>query len=231
MLTSQQRQKIVEAVYSVPELYGVQIGYYGDSMCSSLAEGMTPSLNYGLRAVIIEEAPAETISTTPQELPTPSPTFISNRSHAGTELLGAGLSCTFAVISGVGVLGSAAAEVPSAGTSTFVLVVAWAGFVTSSVQCLNGIARVTAIAANPDGNTLQQWDSNKIYTSSILIVDLIGVASGLASLPQATRNLLAVLERRGGLATTQVLSQMNRAERAAAIQEAVRQASRSPESA
>jgi hypothetical protein len=135
------------------------------------------------------------------------------------------------VISGVGVLGSAAAEVPSAGTSTFVLVVAWAGFAASSVQCLNGIARVTAIAANPDGNTRQEWDSNKIYTRSIFVVDPIGVASGLASLPQATRNLLQILERRGGLATTQLLSQMNRAERAAMIQEAVRQASRNPESA
>jgi hypothetical protein len=144
-------------------------------------------------------------------------------------MIGAGLSCGLAVVSGIGVLGGAAAEVPTAGASTVIVVLAWTGFVTSGIQCVNGVVRAAEAIHNPASNSLQQWDTNKIYSTSILIVDAVGVVSGLASLPFATRNLLAVLERRGGMVTAERLAAMSRAERPAAIQRAVGEATRTPE--
>jgi hypothetical protein len=62
-------------------------------------------------------------------------------------------------------------------------------------------------------------------------VDAIGVGAGLASLGPNVKNLLAVLERRGGLPTAQALAKMGRETRAKAIQDALNQARRNPESA
>ena len=81
---------------------------------------------------------------------------------------------------------------------------------------------------NPDENTLQQWDDNTIYSTAVLIVDVVGVASAVASLPAATKNLLGVLERRGGLAAVR-LSGMDKVERQAAMKIAIQQATRTPE--
>ena len=63
-------------------------------------------------------------------------------------------------------LGGAAAEAPSGGTSTFLVVVAWAGFATSSIQCMNGIVRTVEAASNPDSDSLARWDQNRIYPPS-----------------------------------------------------------------
>ena len=62
-------------------------------------------------------------------------------------------------------------------------------------------------------------------------MDAIGVGAGLASLGPNVKNLLAVLERRGGLPTAQALAKMGRETRAKAIQDALNQARRNPESA
>ena len=102
---------------------------------------------------------------------------------------GAGLNCTLAVISAVGVLGSAAAEVPSAGTSTFVMVIAWTGVVASGVQCVNAITRSYQALMNPESESLSRWDDSSIYSSSMLVVDALGVASALTSLPRSVTNL------------------------------------------
>ena len=57
------------------------------------------------------------------------------------------------------------------------------------------------------------------------------MGAGLASLGPNVKNLLAVLERRGGLPTAQALAKMGRETRAKAIQDALNQARRNPESA
>jgi len=237
MLPTAVRRRIVDAIYSEPELYGCQVGYYGDAMCSVLSDGYTPSVNYMRIVVVVEQTgglSGVTIDDTQVLAPDPTvvddvPEFISNESRVESELVGAGLSCGFAVISGIGVLAGAAAEVPSAGTSTALVVVSWIGFATSAVQCVNGVVRSAEALRNPQGHTLQQWDENTIYSTSMLIVDVVGVASAVASLPVATRNLLAVLERRGSMVTAEALSAMSRAERQAAIRAALQQATRTPE--
>lgn len=137
------------------------------------------------------------------------------------------------VVSAVGVLGGAAAEVPSGGTSTFLVIVAWTGMITSGIQCINGLVRVGAIIANPDDNTLQRWDSNKIYSTSILIVDALGMAAAIASLPSGIKNLWAIIVRQRAFAlrglTETTLRNMNAAERAKVIRELIEAASKTPE--
>jgi hypothetical protein len=214
---------MVDAIYLEDELYGCQVGFYGNGTCSVMSSGLMPSINFGRIIAILEETAGESgvlvdsdlLDTSPTVVPD-VPEFTSNGSRATSELVGAGLSCGFAVVAGVGVLGGAAAEVPTAGTSTALVVVAWVGFVSSGVQCVNGIVRSVEALRNPDKNSLQQWDENTIYTTAVLIVDLVGVVGAIASLPTATRNVLAILERRGGLAAVK-LSTMNSVERRAAI--------------
>jgi hypothetical protein len=226
---------VIDAIHAQQELTGVVVGLYGDLKCSIADVGVKAALPYWEKAVIIEEVEDDLLASVPVPTdPTDSarpPAAITNRSRIWTELGGAGLNCGFAVISAVGVAGGAAAELPSGGTSTFLVVVAWAGLVTSSVQCVNGIVRTVEAATSPDSDSLARWDQNRIYTVSFLVVDAIGVAAGLASLGPNIKNLLAVLERRGGLPTAEALAKMGREARAKAIQDALNQARRNPESA
>lgn len=223
-------KRIVEAIHSHPELYGCVIGFHGNNQSRVLHPGFMPAVNYGRVVIIVEESWISTaqvripeVVPEPTVVPTP-PSYISNRSRVSAEFTGAAISCGLTVLSGVGVLFGAAAEIPTGGASTVLVVMGWTGFVTSGVQCLNGIVRATEAHSNPESNTLQQWDSNRVYNVSMLIVDGIGVASSLVSLPFATRNLLAVLERRGGMIAVSELEQLSRTERQAAIQRAVNQA-------
>src|SRR5262249_6531977 len=66
-----------------------------------------------------------------------------------------------------------------------------------------------------------------------LIVDAIGIASGLASLPAGARNLWAVIARQRSFAarglSLEALKAMNRAERLRVVGEIVEEASRTPE--
>src|SRR5271165_2798515 len=219
-LTKEQLGAVVNVIHSQPELTGVIVGYYDGLMCSIADPGAKVALPYWEKAVIIEEITDDAVASVavpsdPTDTAQP-PAVITNRSRIWSEFAGAGLNCGFAVISAVGVVGGAAAEVPSGGTSTFLVVVAWAGLATSSIQCVNGIVRTVEAATNPDSDSLARWDQNRIYTVSFLVVDAIGVTAGLASLGPNVKNLLAVLERRGGLPTAQILAKMGREARAKA---------------
>jgi hypothetical protein len=162
-----------------------------------------------------------------------NPVVIENRSKLGPELVGAGLTCGLTIVSAIGVASSAAAEVPSAGTSTFLLVASWTGMVTSGVECLNSLTRIGVIAYDPTGSELQSLDENKLYSTTMLIVDGLNVASGVAGLPAGARNLYAILLRQRRFAaqglTEAALRQMNQAGRAKVIAELVKDATRTPE--
>lgn len=243
MLPAELLNRMVNRIHSIEQLRGCVIGLYGDRQCQVLHPGYSATPDSGRIAVIIEECIlddpaileenrqwAARPAGSPEDVP--SPAIATNRSKLGPELLGAGLSCGLTVVSAVGVLGGAAAEIPSAGTSTFLVIVAWTGLVTQGIQCVNGLVRVGAIAFDPEDNTLQRWDENDTYTNSILIVDAIGVVSTLAALPAATRNLFAIIARQRSFAsrglTLEILKRMNRAERARVIREIMDEASKTP---
>jgi hypothetical protein len=241
--TRDQLNRIVAVIYREKELHGCIVGMHADGQSTVVSEGLSPSINFGRVAVIIEMLEensqlvnqdtrkwADASGGSPEGTPNP---IILNKSVWGREAVGAGLSCGFAVVAAVGVAGSVAAEVPTAGTSTFLLVASWAGLVTAGIQCVNGVVRVGAIIANPDGNSLQRADENSVYKYSMLLVDAIGVASGIAGLGAAGKNLWAVMARQRSFAarnlTEEALKNMNRAERARVIREVLEEASQTAE--
>jgi hypothetical protein len=137
------------------------------------------------------------------------------------------------VVAGVGVFGGAAAEVPSGGSSTFLLVAAWTGMLSSGAECANGLVRLGLIARHPHGSQLEALDNNKIYAVSVFMVDAIGQAAGIATLPAGIKNLYAILLRQHSFAakrlSEEALRQMNRVQRAKVISELVADATRTPE--
>jgi len=233
---------IVTTLHKFPELYGCVIGYEGDGECRVLDYGAAGPRSACV-AVIIEEIPVapDTNAELAQIASTDGtargnadqPTLVANESRLGPELIGAGISCGLTVVSAVGVLGGAAAEVPTGGASTFLVVASWTGLTMGGIQCLNGLIRVGAIFAAPKDNTLQRWDSNLSYSMAILIVDAIGIASGVASLPFAARNLWATLARQRAFAARglsfESLRAMNRVQRMQAISAVFEDAARTPE--
>ncbi len=244
MISEQLLRAMVARIHSFPELNGCLIGFQGNNQSRVLHPGFCATPNSARVIVVIEEAMfedaaiveemqrwANSASGSPPNAPNPS--VVTNRSRLGPELIGAGLSCGLTVVSAIGVIGGAAAEVPTAGASTFLVVASWVGLTTGAIQCANGLVRLGAIAANPDGATLTEWDSNRIYTRTIFVVDAIGVATGVASLPFAARNLFAVLARQRSFVarglSVEALRQMNRAERLRVIGELMEEAGRTPE--
>jgi hypothetical protein len=244
MISEQLLRAMVARIHSFPELEGCVIGFQGNNQSRVLHPGYSATPNSARVIVVIEEAMfndvaiieemnrwANSPAGSPADLPSPS--VVTNRSRLGPELIGAGLSCGLTVVSAIGVIGGAAAEVPTAGASTFLIVASWVGLTTGGIQCVNGLVRVGAIVANPDGATLTEWDNNKAYTRTIFVVDAIGVASGVASLPFAARNLFAVLSRQRSFVarglSMEALRGMNRAERLRVIGELMEEAGKTPE--
>ncbi len=185
-------------------------------------------LNEALRESRMAATPGWQNSANPE-----GPAFqaITNRSRVASELTSTGITCAFTIVSAWGVAGGAAAEVPTGGTSTFLVIVAWAGFTTSGIQCVNGMVRVSEAAFyNPDENTLQEWDANAYYTGAAAIVDAIGLATSVLSAPADVRDLWTVLKGGSALRVTeQQFLHMPRPERVRVMREALQVAARTPE--
>ena len=234
--TNAQLEKVVKAIHAQLELYGCTIGYEGGGMSRLLHTGIASSINYGKLFVVVEDVdvprakvPAvEKVPAKPAEKPAPK--FVTNESRFWAESRGAGINCTLTVVAAVGVVGSAAAEVPTAGTSTLLLIASWTGMVTAGAQCINGTVRAVTAYRDPQSNSLQQLDENAVYKWACLIIDAAGVVSGVAALPQGLKNLAAILQRRGALKmSAEAFAQLDKAGRKAAIKEAAAQASKTPE--
>ena len=233
MITEQTLNEIVRAIHAQSELQGCMIGFEGNRQSRMLHPGLTPSVNYSRIIVIVEELEisGQTIigALSPVPTETAPPAVITNGSRLRQELIGAGLSCSLTVVSGIAVVGGVAGEIPSAGASTVLVIAGWTGLITAGAQCGNGLVRSWQAINNPDSNSLQQWDDNRYYSTAFLIVDAVGIVSSVVQLPFAMRNLFAILERRGGLMATNQLARLSKAERAAATEEALRRATQTPE--
>lgn len=235
MISEEMLNSIVRAIHEQPELQGCMVGFEGNGQSRVLHNGLTPSINLTQRLIIVEalETPSQSvwatgITTTPTEVLTP-PAIITNGSRLRQELIGSGLSCSLTVVSGIAVFGGVAGEIPSGGLSTVLVVAGWTGLITAGAQCGNGLVRSWQTIANPDTNSLQQWDDNRYYSTAFLIIDTVGIVAAVVQLPLAVRNLYAVLQRRGGLMAANELSRLSRPERAAQTREALRRATQTPE--
>jgi hypothetical protein len=228
-------KEIVWRIHVVPELAGCTIGFYGNGVCRIIGYPSCVTQNSENIAVIVEEV-ALTKGTSSQganvEKPSHAETqqIVRNRSRLGPELIGAGIACTVTLASALGVVGGVAAEVPTGGASTFLVLAGWSGLVTGGIQCGNGLVRVGAIFADLEGDSLAVWDKNQIYSVAILIVDAIGVVGAVGSLPYAVRNLWSVISRmkafNNAKLSFEALRAMNRVQRLKAISKLFQEASR-----
>ncbi len=244
MISENTLREMVRRIHALPQLEGCMVGFQGNGQSRVLDPGSCETPTSERVIVLIEEVPFSDVAilaeldrwaASPSGSPegAPNPTIVTNRSQLGPELIGAGLSCGLTIVSAVGVVGGVAGEVPTGGASTFLVVASWIGLTTSAIQCANGLVRVAAIVGDPGGDTLSRWDSNATYTNSILVVDAIGVATGVAGIGAAGRNFWAVLARQRSFAARglsfEALRGMNRAGRLAAIRELFEEAARTPE--
>lgn len=226
MLSQAQLSAITDYLQSIPQLRGSRIGHYGSDSSTSLYPGDPRSPNYNV-IIIIDEFNIRPYSPTGASATPalPSPAQVTNQSRVGRELIGAGLSCGFTIVAGVGFVGALAAEGPSLGTSTVLAVAAWTGMVTGYAQCLNGLYRSSEALANPYSDSLEQLDNNSWYSGTFFVIDALGVISGGVGIAGSRRAILQLLERRAALPLAQQLNRMSRAERIEAFRQALQRAS------
>lgn len=242
MLSAEQIKQIVRAIHGRPELYGCRIVHLADGQWKVLHEGIIPANNYD-RVVVIEEISAKNLSLsvalppstkrvvgpTPKGEQATSLNYAPNGSKLKSELVGAGIAGAMTLVSIVGVVGGVILEPVSGGLSTAVVVAGWTGVATSGAQFLNAVVRSYEAYANPDENTLQEWDDNQVYSKACLIVDGVGIVASLVQLPMAFKNLFSVLKMRGALVSADELGAMTKTQRIQAIKEAMKKATRTPE--
>lgn len=225
MLTQQQEVALVNAIYSVESLNGCIVGYRGSNMSKVLSPGYAMTINFGRVIVVIEEAAATqselqilnaanrsggTEASQPAE-------DVTNRGRVGRELIGTGLSCGVAVFTGLSAVGGVLGSPVTGGASLGLTVLAWTGFLTSAAQCAYGIARLNEIRTNPSDDSLLQMDNDPAVQRATFIVDLLGIASGVATIGVRGLRFLAVLERNGSRLSEAAVRGMSRAQRAAVI--------------
>jgi hypothetical protein len=220
----------VKVIHDMPDFRGCMVGYEGTYGASGPVSRTLYDGNGNTSvAVVIEEifvtdptmnADTERWATrgrSPENVANPA--VANNKSKLGAELKGLGWTCGMVLVSTVAFAGATAAEVPTGGMSTFLVIVTWTGMVTSIMECSNAAARVAAALGNPEGSELEKLDNDKRYQLIFLIVDALNVASAIASLPSGVKSLANLIKQRAaakGL-TEAVLRHMNRAERAAEV--------------
>lgn len=225
MLSQAQLSAITDYLQSVPQLTGCRIGYYGGDMSTPLHPGNPGSPHYNIIVIIDEFNIRPYSSTGPDAEPElPTPAQVTNDSRVGRELIGAGLSCGFTIVAGVGFVGALAAEGPSLGTSTVLAVAAWTGMATGYAQCINGLYRSSEALANPYSDSLERLDNEAWYSGTFFVIDALGVISGGFGIAGSRRAIIQLLERRAALPVAQQLGQLSRAERIEAFRQALRRA-------
>lgn len=225
MLSREQEEALVRAIYSIESLNGCIVGYHGGNMSKVLSSGYAGTINFGRTVVVIEEAPpapserliiAATNRSGGLEATRPAED-VTNRGRVGRELVGTGLSCGVAVVTGLSAVGGVIGAPATGGSSLGLTVLAWTGFLTSAAQCAYGIARLNEIRTNPGDDSLSRLDSDPDVQRAVNIVDFLGLASGVATIGVRGVRFLAVLQSNSSRLSEAAVRGMSRAERIAVI--------------
>lgn len=212
MLTAEQLRRMVSVIHSEPDYYGVLVGYQGNGQSIIVHNGVMPSVNFLRKFVIIEEAvvpPPRLTGPRPGQSgvqPTEAPPSPLRR-----EATGALISCGLTAVAAFAMATSGAATVGTGGAAGFLFWLSIAGFATSVMQCTNAIMRTTMAAYRP--SVLVADDNDQFLQHFWLVVDGIGVATSLASLPDSTRRILTILNQRGSLPAVEVFMRLPATER------------------
>jgi len=229
----------VREIQAMPELRDCFVGYRGCVGSGGLGSHVLCEQTACVEgAVIIEErivtdpainADTERWADAGQTPPNVQPAVVET-SPLTSEWVGLGLTCGLTAVSVIGLIASGAAEVPTAGASTFGVALAWTGLLATSAQCGNAIDRIISLYRDPSGKQLEAMDADPIYQDTMLLIDLISITAGLIELPSSVTTLKGIVENKAlaqGL-TKQELSAMNKAGRGEKISSLVREVGQEP---
>jgi hypothetical protein len=194
-----------------PDLRGMRVVYFDGAEIVELREG-PPYCAVGQRAIVLRDSIEESAlkSSTAAQARDGKLLF---------ELLGAGLSCSAAVLGWVVVAGSAGAAPITGGASTLLTYLSIGAASASSVQCVNALGRVGAEAFVPE--KVDVLDQQGWYQKTSMVLDAISMAGAVASTAVTIRMALK-LQASTGRSMLQVLKGLSRQQRAALAEEAIR---------
>lgn len=193
------------------ELKGIRVVYISDGATKVVRAG-PPYCSHGQRAVILRDPIEQTALQLPQVAQERDGKVLS-------EVLGAGISCTAAIISWIVVLGSASAAPVTAGGSTFLTFLAHGAAAASSVQCVNGVGRVATEFYAPD--QLDVLDQQSWYQHTSSAIDAISILGAVAA-SAITIKLVLQLKATTGKTVSSILKGLSRQERRRLAEELVR---------
>jgi hypothetical protein len=194
---------LFDAIDNIPEFEGAGVAYLGDGECEVLRDSMHIS---GFDTWIVLEA-YETSDTKTLEVP---PTAVRPKTSFWKELLGLGINCSSAVLTGAATAAETAAAPVTGGASLALVYVTGAGAVATSLQCGLSVGRVVDHFIDPEYTEL--LDSEEWYSSANDVLDIVSDIGAVASVGQAVQGLIR-LQKASGRSFKAILKGMTRAER------------------
>lgn len=207
--------RLFRAVDAEPAIAGAGVVYIDAENRVYLLRGFSAACGSNPVMVILKEAPTGvTPESFAQELRS-SP----RQSRMIGELLGAGLSCSGALLAWLAIKSGAILLPFTGGLSTSLTVIGVAAATASALQCANGAGRVVAEIAVPE---FKDWiDSREWYATTSAALDAISL-TGAATAGFSTIRMVLTLRAVTGKSTWEVLQGLNRQERARLTKELVR---------
>jgi hypothetical protein len=202
-MTNQEKFHLFDAIDNIPEFEGAGVAYLGDGECEVLRDSMHIS---GFDTWIVLEA-YETSDTKTLEVP---PTAVRPKTSFWKELLGLGINCSSAVLTGAATAAETAAAPVTGGASLALVYVTGAGAVATSLQCGLSVGRVVDHFIDPEYTEL--LDSEEWYSSANDVLDIVSDIGAVASVGQAVQGLIR-LQKASGRSFKAILKGMTRAER------------------
>ncbi len=202
-MTNEEQFHLFDAIDRIPDFEGAGVAYVGDGECAVLRQTMHLS---GFDTWIVLEAydaPDTSKLEVPQQALRPKSTFWK-------DLLGIGINCGSAVLTGAATAAEVAATPVSGGTSLLLVTVTGAGAVATSLQCGLSTGRVIDHFIDPEYTAL--LDSEEWYNTANDVLDIVADVGAVASVGVAVQGLIR-LQRASGRSFKAILKGMNRAER------------------
>lgn len=138
-----------------------------------------------------------------------------------SELTGTILSCSAAVLGVIAIIGSSALVPFSGGTSSALVVLAYAATGASAVQCGTGVYRTTKIYQG-DTQTVDWLDSQEWYLYASMSLDTVSVLGGVGATSNAIKAALTLKKAAPSKSFYQILKGMQRHERKRLAEELAR---------
>jgi len=217
-LTEVQKHNLIAAVERFPQLQGVGILYVGPLQSQIIRPSSLPK-GLGTWIIVREVTPGMALRTSDLKVP-PSPADALRvvPRYSSNEAL---FQKVMADLVGLGLIG--AVEVTEAGAVPFtggaslpLCILTWAGASAFALQCGNDIGRLLNDEYFPGSNEL--LDSESWYEPTVIALDAITLASGLAGLGEFARATV-LLSRSTGKPLSAILKGMSRADRKRLAQE------------